>query len=621
MSNKLKVFISSTADLVDLRKKTAKILLELKIEDNKFEDWSSSPKNPIEECITQVKESDALILLIGKEYGTILDNGKSVTYLEYETAKTCSIPIFAYLLPESELGDNNVKNFIKDINKTVYRSTVTSLNDLEFNIQESFNNEFVRCFKEINKPTFENTKRTINETYTDIGELPIEKTELYKYLQIKYNNGEDEYIHNVSDKIIKTISNDKEILNIIYMSEVNLGINNYQVNINLVNNAIHLWTELSKNIKYNDYLYSINYNLGNAYQIFKDYTTAINYYKQSIDLEQNNPACLKNLGSIYFELSEYDKYYNYTKKALELDPNLIEANLSMGIYYISILNEYDKGIYYLNIIENTTNIFFKDKILSWKSFALLKQKKYHEAIKILKTIKEEDDNNWIINNLNNCYYNLVRIDNSRKSEAIEHWKAYINNFDNDMDAYYELGELYYSYGFQINSTDNFEQAIYYYKKAIEYKYNDKTGILWDHLGHSYEYIDDYEKAYNSFKNAILRNQKQYTYCLVALLLKLEIYNEALPLALKDAKYFHKDSRSWYQVAICYIKLNDFNNSKKCLIKSIKLDKKYPFPLYELGGLYWNYSFNKKALKIWKKAIKIFPDFERFNEVSELLSNL
>lgn len=100
--NNLNIFVSSTCydlsqirvDLSDFLKNSGHnpILSE-------FENFPISPElNTIENCIKIVKENaDILVLVIGSRYGSIVDNGKSITNNEFLVAKQKGIPIFCFI--------------------------------------------------------------------------------------------------------------------------------------------------------------------------------------------------------------------------------------------------------------------------------------------------------------------------------------------------------------------------------------------------------------------------------------------------------------------------------------------------------------------------------------------
>lgn len=99
---KLNVFVSSTCyDLsqlrVDLRDFISNcghipVLSE-------FENFPINPsKKTIDNCISVVKdEADILILIVGNRYGSLIENGSSITNTEFLTAKNKGIPIYIFI--------------------------------------------------------------------------------------------------------------------------------------------------------------------------------------------------------------------------------------------------------------------------------------------------------------------------------------------------------------------------------------------------------------------------------------------------------------------------------------------------------------------------------------------
>jgi hypothetical protein len=84
--HRLRIFISSSSDLKAERDAVESVLADMDIDGERFESWPSSPNHPIKECLQRVEESDAVILLLGKKYGTP-SPVKSGTHLEYDHAK------------------------------------------------------------------------------------------------------------------------------------------------------------------------------------------------------------------------------------------------------------------------------------------------------------------------------------------------------------------------------------------------------------------------------------------------------------------------------------------------------------------------------------------------------
>lgn len=103
LSKKPTVFISSTCyDLSNIRSQL-KDMLEKEIGlEALLSEYPSFPINPtigtVDNCLRNVKErADIFVLIIGKRYGNTTDNGRSITNLEYLSAKELNIPIYVFV--------------------------------------------------------------------------------------------------------------------------------------------------------------------------------------------------------------------------------------------------------------------------------------------------------------------------------------------------------------------------------------------------------------------------------------------------------------------------------------------------------------------------------------------
>jgi hypothetical protein len=64
-----------------------------------MERYGADARPVLEKVLTDVRESDVFVLLLGWRYGVLVD-GKSYTHWEYDTARALKKPMFAYLTPE-----------------------------------------------------------------------------------------------------------------------------------------------------------------------------------------------------------------------------------------------------------------------------------------------------------------------------------------------------------------------------------------------------------------------------------------------------------------------------------------------------------------------------------------
>ncbi len=102
----LNVFISSTCyDLSQIREVIKSFLDELGFTPILSEhlDFPVDPsKNTIDNCIQTVdQEADILVLIVGNRYGYQTETGKSITNLEFETARRKGIPIYIFIDQET----------------------------------------------------------------------------------------------------------------------------------------------------------------------------------------------------------------------------------------------------------------------------------------------------------------------------------------------------------------------------------------------------------------------------------------------------------------------------------------------------------------------------------------
>ena len=77
------------------------------------EDFQAAPSTPQGACLQGVRESDAMILILGERYGAIQSSGLSATHEEYNEAIQ-RIPVFAFI-QESTKSDSRQQGFISEV--------------------------------------------------------------------------------------------------------------------------------------------------------------------------------------------------------------------------------------------------------------------------------------------------------------------------------------------------------------------------------------------------------------------------------------------------------------------------------------------------------------------------
>lgn len=93
----MRIFISSViAEFQEFREAAAEAICSLGHEVLRSEDFVASPAASQVACLSGVRDSDGVILLLGPRYGSVQSSGKSPTHEEFEAAKEAK-PIFAFV--------------------------------------------------------------------------------------------------------------------------------------------------------------------------------------------------------------------------------------------------------------------------------------------------------------------------------------------------------------------------------------------------------------------------------------------------------------------------------------------------------------------------------------------
>lgn len=97
---------------------------------SEFENFPISPElNTVENCIKIVRENaDILVLIVGNRYGSIIDNGKSITNNEFLVAKQKGIPIFCFI----DKTTLNALNFWEKNKEADFTAIVDNIQVFEF---------------------------------------------------------------------------------------------------------------------------------------------------------------------------------------------------------------------------------------------------------------------------------------------------------------------------------------------------------------------------------------------------------------------------------------------------------------------------------------------------------
>jgi hypothetical protein len=99
MRQSLAVFLSGTfTDLKEERRAVLDVLQRLNLAHGSMETFGARPELPLDACLDQVRASDALVVLVGTRYGSVVPRtGVSYTECEYDEAYGLSRPCLIYM--------------------------------------------------------------------------------------------------------------------------------------------------------------------------------------------------------------------------------------------------------------------------------------------------------------------------------------------------------------------------------------------------------------------------------------------------------------------------------------------------------------------------------------------
>ncbi|KAM3142477.1 hypothetical protein pb186bvf_005379 [Paramecium bursaria] len=186
----------------------------------------------------------------------------------------------------------------------------------------------------------------------------------------------------------------------------------------------------------------------------------------------------------------------------------------------------------------------------------------------------------------------------------------------------QLEDQHFTEGLMYMESENYDQAIMSFKKAIQLQ---KTfDYAYYQMGLAYFELAKYEQALVMFEKAIEINKKDLEYFVKAGLtyLNLERYNEAI---IMEDKALQLDPNLWYAYFIkgkSYQKLKNYSSAIQIFNKSIQLKKDWPLSHYNLGLCYFEKQQYENAVIAYKAAIDLKNDDpEYFIECARALYDL
>jgi tetratricopeptide (TPR) repeat protein len=297
------------------------------------------------------------------------------------------------------------------------------------------------------------------------------------------------------------------------------------------------------------------------------------------DEQENGPSkaqMMNQKGWYLFKMGKLEESMGWIKKSLAIKPKS-ENTLDSKAEILLAQEKYDEaGKIYEEIFEIKENDIVKRKIADCKrsrgnqieNDKELKEKYYHEAIKIYESILEKNKTNssvWHSKGL--CLWNLERYSDSRNCQL-----EAIKIDPKDKDYWNELGDI-------AVVTEKYDQAIVYFDKSIEispnnYAFVEKGNILYDQK-------KQYEKAVSQYDQA----------------LKIEVTTDKLKMKA-DALYMTAREKTGNY---------SLDDALDCYVEVLKRDPENPGALGGKGNTLREMKKHDDAITSLNQSIKIDPE--------------
>ena len=289
-------------------------------------------------------------------------------------------------------------------------------------------------------------------------------------------------------------------------------------------------------------------NIGLAYEYSGKIENAEESYRKALNIEEYEKDIYENrLGVYYYNLQNYGEAIQHYSKAINLNAKPVYHE-NIGLAFEHSGNHQKAEDNYRKALELAeANL---DKYYNRLGFFLSVIGKYEESVEMLKKAIELNPLPTYFENLG---FSLEKLGNLKEAET--NYQKALEISPDQKDIYLNRIGIYYY------NQKKYDQAIRYYKKAVEYQ---QKPVYYENLGNAYFDSEDYESAekefikvleitpqnYIYFENLGLISQKQQEYKKA-----IGYFEQALSLAPENEKGFF-----YNYIGNCWYSLDEWNKA-------------------------------------------------------------
>lgn len=360
---------------------------------------------------------------------------------------------------------------------------------------------------------------------------------------------------------------------------------------------------------------------------------AIKLFKKAIELDNNDATSIFYLGSCLSKIGEKEQAIEKFNQVIKLRPDYIDVYKNLAMLYVECaqLDEAIKTIH--KALDNPAiEVDYTLNYILATSY-MLKKDNTNAIIYLEKALELNENHLPIMNSLASCYMSVKEY---KKAEKLL-LEAYKLDDKNALTAF-NLGVLY-------QTTEEYKKALDFFQ--ISYQLEPTTTMLVS-LANCALKAGEFAIACNVYKNllSIYPNNSEYRFSYIEALENMQEYEEALnsvdillsmdekniELTKKKGALLRKtghceeaidvlfellnrgkiDVELYYNLAYCYVAMNDYDNAKEMFKKCITLEPNNPYAHKDLGVLYLKMNCYEWAVDEMREAIQLEEDVAEFH---------
>jgi tetratricopeptide (TPR) repeat protein len=427
-----------------------------------------------------------------------------------------------------------------------------------------------------------------------------------------YDSGADAVLSATFEQFRAVLGADHDAMGFCYMAEINLGMGFQVPNTERIEAAVAHFQSRLETGRYQ--LGTLHYTIGNGLSALGREDEAKTLYMAALDdpdfagTPEMAAQCYKNLGTSFERLGQEDIAAEHYREALRLSPNLPEAHNALAHYHHRN-GRYEEALECFDRVVFTERQMGRPSAVSgWRTNIFFSLGDGRAAFREINTLLSEAETApwiwpWCARQV--AAFGRMSVETARL--ALSFW-------DRCIAAHPEFGRaraerLLTSFYLRQQGDNIGTYAVFrsMFDQHIAQVGIKDAALPWDRLGHWAQDDGNWEEAERCYRKAYESEGGHYGYCLGTALNFLGRYEESRQLLIEQAEHLQPDAMSWFQLGVANSNSGRSDEAIAAYEKAIALDPDYDLAMFNLGGVHWNGGDLIAATRVWRQAIKKFPD--------------